>query len=191
MPTDDSVNAIGSDPNGHQNQPNIPDEVITSHPAYKALEEKHSAARTGMDKSNLSKKQLEAEVARLRVLAGEEAPAPEVKTEPSPYVTKEELWETQHAKDLELYADDQFKKEVDMGIPRHVALGYAKLRYQSSPNNAQVIRQQTMSSAGSTSNRDIPNIEITEEDRRDMATYGYSEAALLKQKRLKASRKSV
>lgn len=191
MPTDDKVNALGSDPNGHQNQPSIPDEVITSHPAYKALEEKHSAARTGMDKSNVSKKQLEAEVARLRVLAGEDAPAEEVKTETSPYVTKDELWETQHEKDLETYGDDQFKKEVDMGIPRHIALGYAKLRYQGNPNSAQVMRQQAMSSPSSTSTRDIPNIEITDEDRRDMAQYGYSEAALLKQKKLKASRKLV
>lgn len=188
MPTVTQDNASGSDANAQQNHSDISDDVITSHPRYRELEEKHSAARTGMDKSNLTKKQLEAENARLRVLAGEEEPIEEAKTETSPYVTKEELWETQHAKDLELYGDDQFQKEVEQGIPRHIALDYAKLRYEKAPNNAQVTRQQSMASAGSTSTRDLSNIEITDEDRRDMKEWGYSEATLLKHKALKKAR---
>ena len=190
MPTDDQVNASGSDAHAQQDYPNISDEVITSHPKYRELEEKHSAARTGMDKSNLTKKQLEAEVARLRVLAGEEAEVKETKPEPSPYVTKEELWETQHAKDLELYGDEQFQKEVEQGIPRHIALNYAKLRYEKAPNNAQVMRQQSMASAGSTSTRDLSNVEITDEDRKDMKEWGFSEKTLLKHKALKKARGS-
>lgn len=190
MPTGTPANASGSDANAQQNNPSIPDEVITSHPKYKELEEKHSAARTGMDKSNLTKKQLEAEVARLKVLAGEEKKVEEEKTQPSPYVTKEELWETQHAKDLEIYGDETFQKEVEQGIPRHIALNYAKLRYEKAPNNAQVARQQSMASAGSTSARDLSNIEITDEDRRDMQQWGYSEKTLLKHKAMKKARGS-
>lgn len=187
MPTVTQDNASGSDANAQQTTP-ITEDVIKTHPLYKELEEKHSAARTGMDKSNLTKKQLEAEVARLRVLAGEDAKIEETKPEPSPYVTKEELWETQHAKELELYGDEQFKKEVEQGIPRHIALNYAKLRYEKAPNNPQVIRQQSMASAGSTSTRDLSDIEITDEDRRDMKEWGFSEATLKKHKALKKAR---
>lgn len=189
MPTDDFVNASGSDANAQQDYLDISDDVITSHPKYRELEEKHSAARTGMDRSNLTKKQLEAENARLRVLAGEEDTIfEEDKPESSPYVTKEELWEANHAKDLELYGDEQFEKEIEQGIPRHIALDYAKLRYEKAPNNVQVQRQQSMASAGSMSTRDLSNIEITDEDRQDMKTWGYSEKTLLKQKAMKKAR---
>lgn len=184
-------NASGSDANAQQNYPEISDEVITSHPKYKELEEKHSAARTGMDKSNLTKKQLEAEVARLRVMAGEEEQVEVVEAKPS-FVTREELqstaWEIAHAKDLELYGDEEYKNEVSSGIPKETALKYAKLRFQKSPNQVQVSRQQSMASSGQTSTRDLSNVDITDEDRADMKLWGYSEKTLLKQKELKRAR---
>lgn len=190
MPTV-SDNASGSDANAQQNSSQISDEVITSHPKYKELEEKHSAARTGMDKSNLTKKQLEAEVARLRVMAGEEDETVIEEAKPS-FVTREELeskaWEIAHARDLELYADEDYQKEIEQGVPRQTALKYAKLRHEKSPNQVQVSRQQSMASAGSTSTRDLSNVEITDEDRADMKAWGYSEKALLKQKEMKKAR---
>jgi hypothetical protein len=169
----------------------IPAEQLENHPLVKELKAKQAAAHTGMDKANLTKKQLEAEVARLKVMAGEQDAIEEVEQKPS-FVTKEELttqlWEAQNAKDIEIYADDKYKQELDMGIPKPVALEYAKLRYQKNPNNAQVMRQQAMASQGSSSTRDLSDIEITDEDRADMKTWGYSEEAIRKQKRLKQAR---
>lgn len=168
----------------------IPAEQIENHPFVKELKEKQAAARTGMDKANLTKKQLEAELAKYKLLAGEEEPVVE---EPKPsFVTKEELtstlWEAQNAKDIELYADDEYKLELDRGVPKDVALKYAKLRHQKNPNSAQVMRQQAMASQGSSSTRDLTDVDITDEDRADMARWGYSEKAILKQKRLKKVR---
>jgi len=191
MPTDDG-NAL--EPTANDNA--IPDvstlapEVLENHPYVKELKAKQAAAHTGMDKANLTKKQLEAELAKYKLLAGEKEPEVE---EPKPsFVTKEELanqlWEAQHAKDIEIYADDEYKQELDRGVPRDVALKYAKLRHQKNPNSAQVMRQQAMASQGSTSTRDLSDIEITDEDRQDMKTWGYSEEAIRKQKRLKQAR---
>jgi hypothetical protein len=190
MPTDDQVNASDSDAYAQQNHSEIPDEVVTSHPRYKELEEKHSAARTGMDKSNLTKKQLEAELAKYKMLAGEEEPV--VEKEDPPFVTKKELeeklWKAQHSKDLELYGDETYLKDVEEGIPAAKALEYAKLRYEKTPNNVQVTRQQSMASSGSTSTRNLSNVEITDQDREDMKQWGFSEKTLLKQKAMKKAR---
>ena len=165
-------------------------EQIEAHPHVQELKKKYSAAHSGMDSANLSKKQLEAELAKYKFLAGEQEPEPE-EQKPS-FVTKEELeakaWEIAHAKDIELYADDDYKKELDRGVPRDIALHYAKLRHQKSPNSAQVMRQQAMASAGAVSTRDLSDVEITDEDRADMAKWGYSEKALLKQKQMKKAR---
>lgn len=190
MPTDDNVNASVATALAEGSTPAITDEAITSHPKFKELEQKYSAARTGMDTSNLSKKQLAAEVARLKVLAGEEDTAtPEEKPA---FITRADLeakaWELTNAKDLELFADDTYKKDVERGIPADYALENARLRYKSNPDNVKVQRQQAMSSAGSTSTRDLSDVEITDQDHEDMKTWGFSEKALLKQKRLKKER---
>lgn len=166
---------------------------LESNPYVKELKEKHAAARTQMDKSNLTKKQLEAELAKYKTLVGEEdAPEAQEDQKTPDFVTKEELsntlWETQNAQDLELYADDEYQKELDRGVPRDIALHYAKLRQQKDQNSAKLLRQQSMASSGASSVRDLENIEITEQDRADMAKWGYSEATLLKQKKLKAMR---
>lgn len=193
MPTDDGN---GASPTATDNASSDIDvtkltpEQIELHPHVQELKKKYSAAHSGMDSANLTKKQLEAEVARLRVMAGEDKP---IEEEQKPaFVTKDELtstlWETQNAKDVELYGDDDYKKELERGVPRDIALQYAKLRFQKNPNSAQVMRQQAMASQGSTSTRDLSDVEITDEDRADMAKWGYSEKALLKQKRLKAMR---
>lgn len=192
MPTDDGN---GTSPTATDNATQIDVTTLTpeqleAHPHVQELKKKYSAAHQSMDSVNLTKKQLEAENARLRVLAGEQAETTE-EEKPS-FVTKEELkstlWESQHAQDLELYADDDYKKELDRGVPKDIALHYAKLRHQKNPNSAQVMRQQAMASQGSTSTRDLDDVEITDEDRADMKKWGYSEKALRKQKQLKKMR---
>lgn len=175
----------------HQSTPELSDDDVLSHPKYKELEEKHSAARKGMDESNLTKKQLQAELAKYKMLAGEEEKPTKEEEKPS-FVTREELeeraWELAHTKDLELYADDQYEKDIEEGVPRTKALQYAKLRYEKGPSDIQVKRQQAMSSQGSTSTRDLENIDITDQDRKDMKLWGFSEETLLKHKRIKAER---
>ena len=193
MPTDDG-NAL--EPTATANAPSLPDltaltpEQIEAHPHVQELKKKYSAAHSGMDKANLTKKQLEAELAKYKTLAGEQEPEPE-EEKPS-FVTKEELsaslWEAQNAKDIELYADDQYKQELDMGVPKPVALQYAKLRAQKNPNSAQVARQQAMASPGASSTRDLEDVEITDEDRADAATWGYSLETVKKQKQMKRAR---
>lgn len=192
MPTDDDN---GANPTVTDNAPaldiaTLTPEQLESHPHVQELKKKYSAAHSGMDSANLTKKQLEAEVARLKVMAGEEELEEE---EPTPsFVTKEELtstlWEAQNAKDLELYADDDYKKELDAGVPKSIALQYAKMRAQKNPNSAQVMRQQAMASQGAASTRDLSDVEITDEDREDMKKWGYSEKSLLRQKQLKRDR---
>lgn len=185
MPTDDDNAEM---PTVEANAPDVSaltPELLESHPYVQELKAKQAAAHSKMDQSNLSRKQLEQEVKRLKELAGEEIEQPS-------YVTKEELeakaWELSHAKDVELYQDEDYQKELEMGIPKEVALRYAKLRHQSNPNQAQVMRQQSVAQGSAASTRDLSSIEITDEDRADMKRFGYSEKALLKQKKLKAER---
>ena len=192
MPTDDGNGAspTATDNASQLDVTKLTPEQLEQHPHVQELKTKYSAAHSGMDKANLTKKQLEAELAKYKLLAGEEEPVVE-EAKPS-FVTKEELsatlWESQHAKDLELYADDDYKKELDRGVPKDIALHYAKLRHQKNPNSAQINRQQAMASPGSSSTRDLSDIEITDEDRADAKLWGYSEKAILKQKQLKKSR---
>lgn len=193
MPT---VDGNAEMPTAQDNAPSVDvttlaPELLESHPYVQELKKKYSAAHSGMDNANLTKKQLEAEIARLKVMAGEEAESVEEEPKPS-FVTREELemkaWEIAHAQDLELYADDEYKQELDRGVPRDVALKYAKIRQQKNPNSAQVLRQQAMASQGSSSTRDLSDIEITDEDRADMKLWGYSEETIRKQKQLKKAR---
>lgn len=186
MPTGSGDGGSPTPPDNALDLNAIPAEKLEDHPYVKELKTKASAAHKGMDSANLTKKQLEAEVARLKVMAGEEKPKEE-KPE-SEFVTKEDLWTAQNEKDIELYGDEQYQKELDLGVPKKVALQYAKLRHQKDPNQAQVMRQQAMASQGSTSTRDLSDIDITDEDRADMKKWGYSEKALKRQKQLKKAR---
>jgi len=168
----------------------ISPEQIESHPHVQELKKKYAAAHSKMDATQLSHKQLEAELAKYKTLAGVEELEEEEVT-PS-YITKAELtstlWEDRNAKDIELYADDDYKIELDRGVPRDIALKYAKQRHQKSPNSAQVQRQQAMASGSSTSTRELTDIDVTDEDRVNMKLWNYSEKTLLKQKALKRSR---
>lgn len=194
MPTDDTVNgASPTDPNVNASQIDVTTltaEQLEAHPLVQDLKKKYSAAHTDMDKTNLSKKELQAEVARLKVLAGEETPV-ETKEEPQT-VTKNELrdqiWELKNADDIELYGDDEFKKDVENGIPREYALNNAKLRFQSNPDKVRLERQRTMASGTAMGTRNLDSDDITEADRKGMAQFGYSEEAVRIQKKLKRER---
>lgn len=192
MPTDDTVNASGSDADtAHQTSSEITDDLIVSHPKYKELEEKHAAARNGMDQSNLSKKELQAEVARLRVLAGvEEA---EVKKDDEPQtVTKaelqEQIWELKHAEDVELYGDSEYKADIENGIPKEYALKTAKLRFQSNPDKARLDRQQTMASGSNSSVRNLDANSYEGFNEEEAKRYGYTKETWLEHKKLKEAR---
>lgn len=169
----------------------IPEEKLKSHPAFRTLEEKHAAARQGMDSSNLSKKELQAEVARLKVLAGVEETTEEPVVEPET-VTKKELeekiWELKHAKDVELYGDDEFKKDVENGIPREYALNTAKLRFQSNPDKARLERQQNMASGTAMGVRNIESEDFTAIELKGIADGLYSKETVLEHRKLKAKR---
>jgi len=168
----------------------ISPEQIESHPHVQELKKKYAAAHSKMDATQLSHKQLEAELAKYKTLVGEEELTEE---EVTPlYITKAELastlWEDRNAKDIELYADDEYKIELDRGVPKDIALKYAKQRHQKSPNSAQVQRQQAMASGSSTSTRELTDIDVTDEDRVNMKLWNYSEKTLLKHKAIKRSR---
>jgi hypothetical protein len=190
MPTDQDNGASPTVEGNALDIASLPIEEIEAHPHVQELKKKYAAAHTGMDQSNLSKKQLEAELAKYKMLAGEEEP-PEEEERPQ-FVTKEELsstlWETKHAKDIELYGDETYQKELEQGVPRDIAIRYAKMRHESSPNQAKVIRQQSVAQGSSASTRDLSDTEITDEDREDMKRWGYSEKAILRQKKQKAMR---
>lgn len=192
MPTD---NEDGASPTFNANATaldvlTLTSEQLESNPHVQELKKKYAAAHSSMDSTNLTKKQLEAELAKYKMLAGEEEPIEE-EVKPS-YITKDELtstlWADRNAKDIELYADDEYTKELGSGVPKDIALKYAKLRHQKAPNSAQVQRQQAMASGSSTSTRDLTNIDVTDEDRVNMKLWGYSEKTLLKQKALKRQR---
>lgn len=191
MPTVDD-NASGSDAStAQQTISEITDDLIKSHPVYKELEEKHAAARTGMDQSNLSKKELLAENARLKVLAGEEEAVVQAttKTDEPQYVTKDDLWLLQNAKDVELYGDDKYKADIERGIPKDYALENAKLRFTTNPDKVRLERQQTMASGSNASTRNLSSDDdLTQTELDGIAQGLYSKETALKYRELKKSR---
>ena len=201
MPTDD-VNASGQTVITPPAAPeltddmifSIPEEKLKSHPAFKTLEEKHAAARQGMDKSNLSKKELQAENARLRVLAGvEEDQTPVEDDQP---LTKNDLekmnedlrWDLLNAKDVELYGDEKFTADLQAGIPKAYALENAKLRSQSNPDKARLERQRTMASGSAASTRNLESDELTPAEQKGIAEGLYTKETALKHRELKRQR---
>ena len=194
MPTDDTVNgASPTDQTVNASQIDVTTltaEQIEAHPLVQDLKKKYSAAHTDMDKTNLSKKELQAELAKYKTLAGvEDEP---VKVEEPQTVTKaelkEQIWELKNAEDIELYGDDEFKKDVENGIPREYALKNAKLRFQSNPDTVRLERQRTMASGTAMGTRNLDSDDITEADRKGMAQFGYSEEDVRIQKKLKRER---
>lgn len=197
MPTDDTGN--GASPTAEIDNASQVDvktltaEQLEANPHFNDLKTKYSAARTGMDESNLSKKELKAEVARLKVLAGEEAtPASEPVDDSTKPVTKAELqqqvWELSHQKEVELYGDEEFQKDVTSGIPREYALKTAKLRFQSNPDKARLERQQTMASGTAMGTRDLQSDELTPAEQKGIAEGLYSKETALAYREMKKAR---
>ena len=159
----------------------VSEEVVKSHPAFKKLEDDYSAAEREKNryKGRLEKAQ--------KGISGEEEKTENPKEE-TPYATKEDIWELKNAKDVELYGDDEYKKDLETGIPRDYALKTAKLRFQSNPDKARLERQQQMASGTAIGTRNLESDDITAKDREDIAKHGYSEYAVRKQKELKRLR---
>lgn len=168
-------------------------EQLAENPHFKDIQTKYAASRTGMDTANLSSKQLKAEVARLKILAGETEE--EEPIEESTTVTKQELkdqlWELSNSKDVELYADDKYEEDIEKGIPKEYALENAKLRLQANPDKARIERNKLSAQGGNSSERNLDSTDITDKDRVAMKTWGYTEEAILKQKQLKKDRGQI
>ena len=190
MPTDQEIDASVATAERAEGTSSETTDDVMSHPKYKELEQKYAAARQGMDKTNLSKKELQAEVARLRVLAGEEE---KVETaEETQTVTKAELhaqlWELQNSKDVEIYGDDEYKQDVEKGIPREYALKTAKLRFQSNPDKARLERQHSMASGSNAGIRNLESADMEGFNEEEAKKWGYTKETWLKQKELKKAR---
>ena len=144
-----------------------------------------------MDSANLSKKELKAEIARLKVIAGEDN-EPVIEDESAKPVTKADLqnqvWELNHQKDVELYGDSEYQADLEAGIPRDYALKTAKLRYTSNPDSARLDRQRSMGSGSAASNRNIESEDLAGFDPVEAAKWGYSKESYIKQMQLKKSR---
>lgn len=196
MPTADETN--GASPTGSEGNASqdldvtaIPADKLESHPYVQELKKKYSAAHEKMDSTNLSKKELQAEVARLKVLAGEEAKQEEKAPEPE-HVTKDELkqqiWELQHAKDVEIYGDEEFRKDIEAGIPKDYALKTAKLRFQSNPDRVRLERQQIMASGTAMGTRNLDGDELTPTELKGIAEGLYTKETALKYREIRKAR---
>lgn len=162
MPTDEAT--VVTDPTPSTDAP----AEVLNHPAVQKLQEelsqakqREAAARKGMDEANIKVKRLKEIVEPL------EEKEEETKSE-VPFVTKDELWEVTHKKELELYADDEYKADIGSGIPREYALKTAKLRHSVSPDTARKERLATLS-APIGSGRDLAgedDIVLTEEQKK-------------------------
>lgn len=170
----------------------LTEDAVKAHPKYKELEEKHAAARTGMDESNVSKKELKSEIARLKVLAGEEETETEEEEKPLTRAElNDKLWLLQNAKDIEIYSDEEYEKDIADGIPKEYALKTAKLRGKSDPDKVRLENLKQTASGSSANNRELESDEITEKDRKGQKKWGYSDKAILKQKQLKKERGQI
>tara|TARA_R100001530_G_scaffold118900_1_gene86046 strand:- start:1142 stop:1741 length:600 start_codon:yes stop_codon:yes gene_type:complete len=171
---------------GQENPPvEVEEEVITNHPLYKTLQEENSA-------NEREKERYKGRLNKVQEGLQEEKKKVEPKKEPTEYVTREELWESQNSKEIELYADEEYEKDVEDGIPKEKALKYSKLRFEANPDEARLNRQKDMASGSPASNRDLSDTsEITDKDRENMKKWGYSEEALKKQKQLKKDRQTA
>ncbi len=167
-------------------------EQLEAHPHFQELAKKYTAAHQDMDKTNLSRKELLAENARLKVLAGEEETVvPEEKP-----LTRKELeqmnvemrFDLLNAKDLELYGDEKFKADLQSGIPKAYALENAKLRYQASPDKVRLERQQVMASGIAVGVRNLDSDELTPTEQKGIAEGLYSKETALLHRELKKQR---
>lgn len=190
MPTDIiDDNASLTDEESHQS--NLNEDDIKSHPLYKELEEKHAAARQGMDKTNLSKKELQAEVARLRVLAGVPEEVKQEESKEAPITKKdleEQLWLLQYTKDIEVYGDEKYQQDIKSGIPKAYALENAKLRYQSNPDKARIERQQMMSSGSASSDRNLESESLEGFNEDHAKRFNYTKETWIRHQQLKKER---
>lgn len=140
-PTVQAGQTLAGDP------PVIPEDAVKNHPLYKELEEKSAVAER-------EAKRYKGRLAKANIKEDDEPV----------YVTKEELeqkaWEIAHSKDIEVYADDEYKSDIKQGIPRDKALQYAKLRYSAKDNSAHKERLMSASSGSSVDRSLAPPDEI-------------------------------
>ncbi len=138
----------------------IADDAIKAHPLYKDLETRYAAAHKEID-GKKTKKELEAEVARLKVLAGEDAPVvpPVQQTAGSIDATKLQAdieWNIAN-KDLIKLGGQQYVDLLNKGYDKQDALDLATSRLPTPERSAaENLRAQVSASAGASTDR-TPN----------------------------------
>jgi len=151
-----------------------PDAPLKADDTVPPVDEKHqeelnqaktreSAARKKMDETQIENKKLREENDRLKNDKPEEPPKPITKAE-----LDEALWTSENRQDIDLYKDDEYNEDIDLGVPKEKALRYAKLRHATLDDSVKSERQKAMSSPSST-NRTLPaedEIVLTAEQKR-------------------------
>ena len=160
----------------------VSEEAVKNHPLFKKLEEEHSAAER-------EKNRYKGRLDKVQKGMAEEEEKPAKKKDESPYATKEELWELRNAKDVELYGDDEYKTDLESGIPRDYALKTAKLRYGSNQDKARLDRQKMMASGSSASVRNLESEDLEGFNEEDAKRYGYTKETWLKHQKMKQERR--
>ncbi len=160
---------------------NVTDEMVTNHPLFKTLKEEHSAAER-------EKERYKGRLEKVQKGFSDEPEVPVKTKEETPYVTKDELWELKNEKDVSLYGDDEYKADIQDGIPKDYALKNAKLRFQSNPDKVRLQRQQEMSSGSAMGVRDLGSDEFTPTEQEGIAKGLYTKETVLKHRELKKAR---
>lgn len=148
MPTDENVNAseqtVAQTPPA---QPEITEDAVKAHPLYQELERKHSAARQGMDKANIEKKEAQ-------------------KASENSVPQEDTLWLIENAADLKL-VKNEFASYKAKGYSQDDALRLAKLdKGLLSGSKAENARQAATATAPATVDRSEEDVEVSETDKR-------------------------
>jgi len=163
----------------------ITDDDIKSHPLYQDLEKKHSAARKGLDDKAK-------EVKKLKHLIVDDTPEEkEEVVEQSTAFTVEEKellkWEIKNQDKIDLCQED-YDEYVTQGVSPKLSLRLAlQDKGITDSNISDHLRQISSGQPDVSVNREAAS-DITEEERKDMEMWGYSEETLKRQKQLKKER---
>jgi hypothetical protein len=83
------------------------------------------------------------------------------------FVTKDELWERDNAEQIELYGDDEYKADIEAGVPKEQALKYAKMRFDADPDHPNRKRAEEMGGGTRKVNREGQGaVTLTSHDER-------------------------
>jgi hypothetical protein len=189
MPTDpQNVDASPADGTTPPADPSTQDDPIRSHPLYKELEEKHSAARKGLDDKAKELKRIKT------ALLNDEpvSPAPTAPKSDAQKMKEDIVWEMRNEEKISL-ASKEYESYVADGIPRDKALKLALLDKGITDDKSlsEHLRQQASSAPPSGVNRDggAPLEGETPAERAERLQMGVSDAVAKKWEKTIAAHK--